>query len=128
MKVKRIDNTVLTVTNLERATRFYHEVFDMPLLDNTDTTQTLRCGHQLLKLQKKDTNFSASTIVNTTLDNVDLCILVNDKATDILNHLKSYFIDIVSGPISQADSVGTITSIFIRDYDSNLIKITTYIK
>lgn len=51
MKIKRLDHIVLTVSDLAKATRFYHEVFDMPILEESETVVTLRCGHQLLKLQ-----------------------------------------------------------------------------
>ena len=50
MKIKRLDHIVLTVSDLAKATRFYHEVFDMPILEESETVVTLRCGHQLLKL------------------------------------------------------------------------------
>ena len=33
MKMRRIDHIVLTVSNLEESMRFYHEVFDMPVID-----------------------------------------------------------------------------------------------
>ena len=32
MKMRRIDHVVLTVTDLEQSMRFYHEVFDMPVI------------------------------------------------------------------------------------------------
>ena len=56
MKMRRIDHIVLTVSNLEESMRFYHEVFDMPVIDqqSNDDVITLRCGHQLIRLQKVD--------------------------------------------------------------------------
>ena len=56
MRVRRLDHIVLTVSNIPQATRFYHEVFDMPVIeDQTDeNVTTLRCGHQLIRLQKTD--------------------------------------------------------------------------
>ena len=56
MKMRRIDHVVLTVTDLEQSMRFYHEVFDMPVIkeQSNDDLITMRCGHQLIRLQKID--------------------------------------------------------------------------
>ena len=35
MKMRRIDHVVLTVTDLEQSMRFYHEVFDMPVIKSS---------------------------------------------------------------------------------------------
>ncbi|WP_167800707.1 VOC family protein, partial [Limosilactobacillus fermentum] len=37
MKMRRIDHVVLPVADLNVARRFYHEVFDMPVLDQQST-------------------------------------------------------------------------------------------
>ena len=34
MKMRRIDHVVLTVSDLEASRRFYHEVFDMPVVED----------------------------------------------------------------------------------------------
>ena len=54
MKIKRLDHIVLTVSDLAQAERFYHEVFDMPVIKDqtTEDVITLRCGHQLIRLRK----------------------------------------------------------------------------
>ena len=95
MKIKRLDHIVLTVSDLAQAERFYHEVFDMPVIKDqtTEDVITLRCGH---------------------------------KMSDIENHLKSYFVNIVAGPMTKLGSEGEMTSIYLRDYDQNLIEISTY--
>lgn len=53
MKIKRVDHLVLTVNDVARAIRFYHEVFDMPIINFKDETEPhcVRCGHQLLNFK-----------------------------------------------------------------------------
>lgn len=129
MRVRRIDHIVLTVSNIEKATRFYHEVFDMPVIeDQTDeNVTTLRCGHQLIRLQKADrpTDLKAK---NPTIGAADLCIVVGDDIEDVENHLKSYFVNIVEGSEKKLGSEGEMTSIYITDDDQNLIEISSYKK
>ena len=88
MKIKRLDHIVLTVSDLAKATRFYHEVFDMPILEESETVVTLRCGHQLLKLQttaRKD----ALVAKTPTSGSADLCLVTGDALADDINHLKA---------------------------------------
>lgn len=125
MKIKRIDHIVLTVTNLASASRFYHEVFDMPVLAETAESHTLRCGRQLIVLQKVDAKADLKAS-HPTSGSADLCIVAGDKMDDIVNHLKSYFVNIVAGPSQTSGSEGKMTSVFVRDYDNNLIEVATY--
>ena len=125
MKIKRIDHIVLTVSDLARAVRFYHEVFDMPILEESAELATLRCGHQLLKLQT--TKRTDALISKTpTSGSADLCLVTGDKLADDINHLKSYFIEIIAGPVTKIGANGQMTSIYLNDPDGNLIKISEY--
>ncbi|WP_076461466.1 VOC family protein [Limosilactobacillus caccae] len=127
MKMRRIDHVVLTVSNLEEAMRFYHEVFDMPVIDDqsNDHLITLRCGHQLIRLQKADrpTDLKAAT---PTVGSADLCLIAGDKLEDIIHHLNSYYIDIIEGPVEKHGSEGTMTSLYVHDPDNNLVEIAVY--
>ena len=95
MKMRRIDHVVLTVTDLEQSMRFYHEVFDMPVIkeQSNDDLITMRCGHQLIRLQKIDrpTTLKAA---NPTIGSAHLCLVAGDSIDDIVHHLNSYYIDI----------------------------------
>lgn len=126
MKMRRIDHVVLTVSNLEEAMRFYHEFFDMPVIDKqtTDDVITLRCGHQLIRLQKADRQ--ALKAAKPTSGSADLCLVAGDKLEDILHHLKSYYVDVIEGPVEKHGSEGAMTSVYVHDPDNNLIEIAVY--
>lgn len=127
MKMRRIDHVVLTVSDLEQSMRFYHEVFDMPVIDQqtTDDVMTLRCGHQLIRLQKKDRN-SDLVAKNPTVGAADLCLVAGDKVDDIMHHFNSYYVDVVAGPVEKQGSEGQMTSIYVHDPDQNLIEVSVY--
>lgn len=127
MKIKRLDHVVLTVSNLPKAERFYHEVFDMPVIEeqSNDEVITLRFGHQLLRLRQQESS-EALQAANPSLGAADFSIVAGDKLEDIQNHLKSYFIPVVAGPIEKMGAEGKMTSIFIHDLDKNLIEISVY--
>ena len=127
MKMRRIDHVVLPVANLDAARRFYHEVFDMPVLDQqtTDDVVTLRCGHQLIRLEKVDRKGAlvASKLIPGT---ADLCLVAGDDMDAIVHHLRSYFVDVVAGPLEKNGTEGKMTSVYLRDPDQNLIEIAVY--
>ncbi|MBB1069629.1 VOC family protein [Limosilactobacillus sp. RRLNB_1_1] len=127
MKMRRIDHIVLTVTNLEQSMRFYHEVFDMPVIkeQSNDDLITMRCGHQLIRLQKSErpTTLKAA---NPTTGSTDLCLVAGDSIDDIVHHLNSYYIDIIAGPIKKHGAEGEMTSLYVYDPDNNLIEIAVY--
>lgn len=127
MKMRRIDHIVLTVTSLEESSRFYHEVFDMPIIDRQtdDNVITLRCGHQLIRLQKADRPIDLKA-AKPTVGSADLCLVAGDKLEDILHHLRSYYVDVVAGPVEKHGSEGAMTSIYVHDPDNNLVEIAVY--
>lgn len=127
MKMRRIDHVVLTVTNLEDSMRFYHEVFDMPVINDqsNDEVITLRCGHQLIRLQKVDRS-TKLVADKPTIGSADLCLVAGDKVDDILHHFKSYYVDVVEGPVEKHGSEGAMTSIYVHDPDKNLIEVAVY--
>ena len=127
MKMRRIDHVVLTVTNLEDSMRFYHEVFDMPVIDDqsNDEVITLRCGHQLIRLQKVDRS-TKLVADKPTIGSADFCLVAGDKVDNILHHFKSYYVDVVEGPVEKHGSEGAMTSIYVHDPDKNLIEVAVY--
>ena len=126
MKMRRIDHVVLTVSDLEQSRRFYHEVFDMPVIDQQTKpgVVTLRCGHQLIRLQKADRD--ALVARKPTVGSADLCLVANDPIDAILHHLKSYYVDVSVGPVDRLGAEGPMQSIYLHDPDQNLIEIAVY--
>ena len=125
MKMRRIDHIVLIVSDLEAARRFYHEVFDMPVLDDqtNDHVVTLRCGHQLIRLQSVNRPSDQLQAKNPTVGAADLCLVSGDDPKEALHHFKSYYVDVVEGPVTKYGSEGEMQSIYLRDPDQNLIEV-----
>lgn len=127
MKMRRIDHVVLPVSDLARSERFYHEVFDMPVLDQQSGpgVVTLRCGHQLIRLVKAESPRPLAA-KNPQVGGADLCLVAGDAVDSIVHHLRSYFIDLVAGPRTELGAEGEYTALYLRDPDQNLIEIAVY--
>lgn len=128
MKMRRIDHVVITVSNLERSRRFYHEVFDMPVIEDqtSDEVVTLRCGHQLIRLQTPERSQNQLQANHPTVGAADLCLVSGDKPNEVLHHFKSYYVDVITGPVEKHGSEGAMTSIYLHDPDKNLIEVSFY--
>ena len=56
----------------------------------------------------------------------DLCFITETPITEVVAHLKAYNVSIITGPGPRAGAIGTITSVYIRDPDQNLVEISNY--
>ncbi|EJE99679.1 VOC family protein [Liquorilactobacillus mali] len=118
MNIKRIDYLALNVANIPRAVRFYHEVFDMPIISENTEKAVMRCGHQLLELQLASAAKSSQ--------NVSFCIVASTPMEDVLNHLASYYIPTLTDPVEKVGASGKMIAVKIKDYDENIIEIAVY--
>ncbi|AUJ31232.1 MAG: VOC family protein [Liquorilactobacillus nagelii] len=127
MKIKRVDHLVLTVNDVARAIRFYHEVFDMPIINFKDETEPhcVRCGHQLLEFQTTSQPQQPAA-ATPTVSSAAFSIVTGDKLSDVCNHLESYYVPIIAGPIKKVGSEGPLTAVYIHDCDQNIIEIASY--
>lgn len=97
----------------------------MPVISTDDGRHTLLCGKQAIKLQ--ETNHPHQpTAGHPTPGAADFCIIVKDPLDDVKNHLESYYVDIIEGPVERNGAHGKIKSIYINDPDHNLIEISEY--
>lgn len=115
MKVKRFEAITVPVSNIQRSFRFYHEVFDMTVIENSEQP-TVHFGHQKIIFDLSD------TIVPMTLS-----FVVSDPMSAIENHLKNYFVTIIDGPVEKLD-VKNAQSITISDPDNHTIELISYQK
>lgn len=119
MKVKGIMTMSLSVADLPRAERFYHEVFDLPEIANQsgEDVKTLRCGGQILKLVplKEEQNFIPQEIT----------LMLGDNMEDITNHFLNYFVEIIDQPQKFKTLAGEALMTTIADPDGNLIHVCT---
>lgn len=125
VNIRDIDHLVLTVTDIPRSLRFYHEVFDLPVVTFDGDRQAVLVGKQKINFQTI-TEPHQPVADQPTPGSADLCLIAKDSIEDIEHHLRSYFVDIVEGPVERTGAHGKLTSLYVRDPDNNLIEISNY--
>lgn len=100
----------------------------MPVIEqqSSDQVVTLRCGHQLIRLQTTDSSKSDLQADKPTVGAGDLCLVSGDDVQETLHHFKSYYVDVIAGPVEKYGSEGKMTSIYLHDPDNNLIEVSFY--
>nr|WP_203649975.1 VOC family protein [Secundilactobacillus yichangensis] len=124
MNIKDIDSLTLTVSDVNHAMRFYHEVFDLPIIKNAKQP-SLRLGHHRLEFRTTadQTTITAHVV---TPGSAELALETHDPLENTLSHLTNYAVEIADGPVPYEGAKGSATALWVRDPDQNLIKIITY--
>ncbi|AGL64828.2 MULTISPECIES: VOC family protein [Lactiplantibacillus] len=125
VNIRDIDHLTLTVTDIARSLRFYHEVFDLPIVTFDGDRQAVLVGKQKINFQTTDQPHQPIA-AKPTPGSADLCLIAKDNIDDIQHHLKSYFVDVIAGPVERTGAHGKLTSLYVRDPDNNLIEISNY--
>lgn len=125
IKFDKLDHFVLTVTDLDRTIKFYSEILGMDVVRFGEGRVALTFGEQKINLHVLGNEFEPKANMPMP-GSADLCLITNISIDDVIKYLKYQEIKIEEGPIIRTGALGTITSIYVRDPDKNLIEISTY--
>ncbi len=123
MKVHRLDHLVLTVKDMDAASEFYSEVLGMEPLIFSDNRKGLAFGDQKINLHQAGHELEPKAS-KPTPGSADLCFVTQTPLSDVVNHVRSFNIDILEGPVKKSGAKGSILSIYFRDPDGNLIEVS----
>ena len=128
--VERVDHLVLTVTDIEAATRFYEralglqrEFFRGP---EGQPRHALRFGQQKINLQDRDTDTPTKARA-PTFGAGDFCLIAAVPLDRVIAHLEAEGIAIEAGPVSRTGALGPLRSVYFRDPDGNLVEVAEYV-
>ncbi|WP_152403249.1 VOC family protein [Paenibacillus cellulositrophicus] len=125
MNINRLDHLVLTVSNIDQTCEFYSRVLGMRTVTFGEGRKALHFGQQKINLHEAGKEFEpkAKTPMPGT---ADLCFITDDPIPDVIRHLEYCNVMIEEGPVFRTGALGSITSVYLRDPDGNLIEISNY--
>jgi catechol 2,3-dioxygenase-like lactoylglutathione lyase family enzyme len=127
MEISAIDHLVLTVADIERTVSFYTTVLGLNKQVAPNGRVSLHFGRQKINLHAGGAEFIPCA-ARPTPGSADLCLLVRQPIEAICRELEHLRVPLVEGPVSRMGAAGTLTSLYIRDPDGNLIEIARYDK
>lgn len=125
MKIQKIDHLVLTVHDINRTCRFYSENLGMDIVTFAKGRKALMFGEQKINLHELGHEFQPKAQFPTP-GSADLCLISSTPMKTIINELRQKNVPIIEGPIKKNGALDSITSVYIRDPDENLIEIANY--
>ncbi|XP_049605857.1 glyoxalase domain-containing protein 5 [Syngnathus scovelli] len=97
----------------------------MDLVTFKGDRKALSFGKQKLNLHQLGKEFEPKA-KHPTPGSADLCLITKTPLTTVAAHLKVCGVQIEEGPVDRTGAVGTITSLYFRDPDGNLIEVSNY--
>jgi catechol 2,3-dioxygenase-like lactoylglutathione lyase family enzyme len=125
VKIDRLDHLVLTVRDLEVTCEFYSRVMNMKPVTFGSGRRVLCFGRQKINLHPADAPVSPHAL-RPVPGSADLCFIAATPIRDVVAHLDSLGIVIEEGPVHRTGATGSITSVYFRDPDGNLIEVSRY--
>jgi catechol 2,3-dioxygenase-like lactoylglutathione lyase family enzyme len=124
MKIKKFDHIVITTQDLEKCLHFYVDILGMEP-DIRNDRYAVKFGEQKINIHRKKAEFLPAAR-NVTYGSQDICLIAEGRIEDIEDELKAKGVEIELGIVSRTGACGSISSIYLRDPDENLIEISTY--
>ena len=126
-QLDRLDHFVLTVADMTATIAFYvevlgmrHEVFVTP---DGVSRHALFFGVSKINLHQQGAEFDPKAHLPTP-GSADLCFLTQTDLAVWATHLERSGVQIAEGPVERTGAMGSLTSIYLRDPDQNLIEIS----
>jgi len=125
VKVASIDHVVLTVRDISRTIEFYQRVLGMRHVVFEGKFNALHLGTQKINLHP----FRAEYLPHADIPapgTGDMCLVCDGEIEEVVQELMRYGVEIEVGPVEQTGARGSMSSVYIRDPDKNLIELACY--
>lgn len=124
MNFTGIDHLVITVEDVEATCAFYEQL-GAEVVTFGDDRRAVHFGDQKINVHPVDNDIGL-VAEEPTVGGGDFCLLTDDPIEDVERRLDELDIEILEGPVERTGAVGTITSVYFRDPDRNLVEIARY--
>uniref|UniRef100_UPI0037E71A1E glyoxalase domain-containing protein 5 n=1 Tax=Semicossyphus pulcher TaxID=241346 RepID=UPI0037E71A1E len=125
VEVSHLDHLVLTVKSVPDTVNFYTSVLGMDVITFKGNRKALGFGQQKFNLHQLGQEFEPKA-KHPTSGSADLCLITKTPLATVAAHLKVCGVEVEEGPVERTGAVGTITSLYFRDPDHNLIEVSNY--
>jgi catechol 2,3-dioxygenase-like lactoylglutathione lyase family enzyme len=127
ISIERLDHLVLTVGDLQATCAFYQRVLGMQVVTFADGRYALQFGQQKINLHQVDRTFEPKAALPTS-GSADLCFITLLPLAQVIAHIHTCNVEIVTGPVSRTGATGPIESVYLRDPDGNLIEVANEVQ
>jgi catechol 2,3-dioxygenase-like lactoylglutathione lyase family enzyme len=126
LTIDRLDHVVINCRDAEATAAWYQRVLGMRREDfGPERRISLKFGNQ--KFNVRPTGAPNWITAESELPgSLDLCFVSSTPMAEIIAHLQACGVAITNGPVPQVGAIGTLSSVYFRDPDNNLLEIGSY--
>jgi len=125
MTKPKLDHCVITVSDWERANRFYRDVLGAELVPFTKGW-AYRFGDEQLNVHGPDQPGDPNARIPVPAGGSDLCFEWSGLIEEAIDHLRAHSIPIEVGPAVRTGVKGKGISVYFRDPDGSLMEFISY--
>jgi catechol 2,3-dioxygenase-like lactoylglutathione lyase family enzyme len=125
MEIERLDHLVLTVKDVSATCEFYARVLGMRVITFGEGRKALAFGSQKINLHEQGKEFEPKA-GRPTPGAADLCFITRTPLPRVIEHLRAQNVEILEGPVQRTGAMGTLSSVYFRDPDLNLLEVSNY--
>lgn len=126
MQIDHLDHLVLTVQDIQATCDFYSRVLGMQVITFGEDRKALQFGNQKINLHQKGKEFDPKA-QHPVPGSADLCFITLVPLEQVITHLQSCHISLISGPVKRTGATRPILSVYFRDPDGNLLEVANYL-
>lgn len=126
MKINHIDHLVITTQNLENCLHFDVDIPGMTH-ESSNHRHSLLFGNEKFSIHTRKAEFLPAA-QNPAYGSLDLCLIIDGSINNVKQEILSKGYPVELGPVTRHGAPGTMTSIYLRDPDGNLIELSSYEK
>ena len=123
--IAALDHFVLTVADMDATIAFYVRVLGMRHVVTGDR-HALHFGDAKLNIHPEVNDYPPLKAAVPTLGSEDICLVADGTMEDVVADLRAAGVEIEVGPVARAGALGSMTSVYFRDPDANLVEISVY--
>ncbi len=123
--VRGLDHLVLTVRDVDASCAFYESVLGMRRETFGEGRVALHFGSQKINLHPHPSPIEPKA-TQPAPGSADLCLVVEGPIDAVAEHVRAHGVDIELGPVPRTGAVGSMTSVYLRDPDGNLVELAVY--
>ncbi|WP_123670788.1 VOC family protein [Actinocorallia herbida] len=126
MRISRLDHLVLTVADAERSAAFYRDVLGMREAPAEPGRHAVAFGPSKINFHEHG-HGSAPHAQAPTPGGADFCLVLEGTTLgEARTELAAHGVPVEEGPVTRVGALGSMTSLYLRDPDGNLIELAVY--
>ena len=124
MNVVDIDHVVLYVEDVDASCAFYADVIGGEAGEYGPGFRLVRFGNAQINFRPAGEGELVAR--NPTNGAGDLCLVAEGPIEAVVRRLDDRGVDVVEGPVGREGARGSMTSVYFRDPEGNLVEVATY--